>query len=545
MSDEIQSEDQDDHERHIRGMSFSSLSGYTVVWDLCGKQKVVALQYGGGGGPVGGPGPGSGAGGVRRGMSDVAWHPDNVSFHVPTLRRNLTPTPSGNAFNYYLGGRFSTGDYALRNAHATERILQGHERGVLSVSRCPQDSELLISCGKDNRTLVWNPSSGEILGQLPPSNNRPFLTSWNPRNTDIFATANYNGSIARHSIQSTAPTSTTTTAPKAPANPNHVFDPANFADMADAQNLGGSANLERAPKWLKPPVGARFGFGSVLAEVANTGAEDEKKYGKVQIKHVVGESEVVERAKELTKAEEEEGGKKTFVESRAGKETPKDGSEEIAVEAAEDTYSTLLALFDSDPKSALIKLDGYDPSPAALDEALAAVRAKTYQPVVSFAAEATHVPPTCRSEKGLRVPQPSTPKRNMTTRRAKARTYLVDTAGAATESSLFGDETVGAVPGPAVCKFFNTLLSDNNDLPTRPRAVLVPHLSFTGESSASAIIGSRAPSVAGNAPPTPSFPTKSFRIHPKKEDATSPLVTRALITGNLDTAVELYIQAGQ
>jgi hypothetical protein len=30
-------------------------------------------------------------------------------------------------------------------------------------------------------------------------------------------------------------------------------------------------------------------------------------------------------------------------------------------------------------------------------------------------------------------------------------------------------------------------------------------------------------------------------MHPKKEDATSALVTRALITGNFDTAVELCI----
>ncbi|CCO35980.1 Protein transport protein SEC31 [Rhizoctonia solani AG-1 IB] len=443
-------------------LASSSLSGYTVVWDLRGKREVVALQYGGGGGPVGGPGPGSGAGGVRRGMSDVAWHPDNATRLITASEDDSQPVIML---------------WDLRNARAPERILQGHERGVLSVSWCPQDPELLISCGKDNRTLVWNPSSGEILGQLPPSNNWSFLTSWNPHNPDIFATANYDGSIALHSIQSTAPTSTTTTAPKAPANPNDVFDPANFTDTADAQNLGSSVNLERAPKWLKPPVGARFGFGGVLVEVTNTGAEDEKKHGKVQIKHVVGESEVVERAKELIKAEEEEGGMKAFVESRAGKATPKDGSEETAAEAAKDskdTYSTLLALFDSDPKSALIKLVGYDASPAALDEALAAVRAKTYEPVVSFAAEATHVPhspvgeepegaPTEQAEKedddeaseGTDVPGAAPSEVSAFSSDAKQ----VDTASTATEPSLFGDEPVGAAPGPAAGDFFNTLAS--------------------------------------------------------------------------------------
>ncbi|KEP48003.1 protein transporter SEC31 [Rhizoctonia solani 123E] len=514
-------------------LASSSLSGYTVVWDLRGKREVVALQYGSGGGPAGGPGAAQG-GGIRRGMSDVAWHPDNATRLITASEDDSQPVIML---------------WDLRNARAPEKILQGHERGVLSVSWCQQDPELLLSCGKDNRTLIWNPNSGEIVGQLPPSNNWSFLTSWNPRNPDIFATANYDGSIAMHSIQSTSTTSTTSTAPKAPANPNDVFDPANFADTAEAQNLGSSVNLERAPKWLKPPVGARFGFGGVLVEVTNTGEED-KKRGQVQIKQVVGESEVVERAKELIKAEEEEGGMKTFVEARVGK--PKEGEE--APRDAKDTYSTLLALFDSDPKSALIKLVGYDASPAALDEALAAVRAKTYEPVVSFAPEATHVPHSPVGEEsegaqdeegsegtGTDVPGAAPSEVSAFSSDAKQ----VDAASTATEPSLFGDDLVDGAPGPAAGDFFNTLASDNDTIPTRPRAALVPHLSYTGESSAAATIGSRASSVAGDAPPTPSFPAKSFRMHPKKEDATSALVTRALITGNLDTAVELCIQAGR
>ena len=52
----------------------SSTTGYTVVWDLRNKREVVALAYGGAtqGLNI------MGAGG-RKGMSDVAWHPDNVS----------------------------------------------------------------------------------------------------------------------------------------------------------------------------------------------------------------------------------------------------------------------------------------------------------------------------------------------------------------------------------------------------------------------------------------------------------------------------------
>jgi protein transport protein SEC31 len=57
----------------------ASSTGYTVVWDLRGKREVVALAYGGGAGTLAGQvGSGMAVGG-RRGMSDIAWHPDNVS----------------------------------------------------------------------------------------------------------------------------------------------------------------------------------------------------------------------------------------------------------------------------------------------------------------------------------------------------------------------------------------------------------------------------------------------------------------------------------
>lgn len=64
---------------HVQyALAASSSTGYTVVWDLRGKREVAALTYGGGAGTMGGSfGSGMAIGG-RRGMSDVAWHPDNV-----------------------------------------------------------------------------------------------------------------------------------------------------------------------------------------------------------------------------------------------------------------------------------------------------------------------------------------------------------------------------------------------------------------------------------------------------------------------------------
>ena len=54
----------------------------------------------------------------------------------------------------------------LRNARAPEKILTGHEKGVLSLSWCKQDADLLLSCGKDNRVLCWNPQTSEIIGEV-------------------------------------------------------------------------------------------------------------------------------------------------------------------------------------------------------------------------------------------------------------------------------------------------------------------------------------------------------------------------------------------
>ena len=67
-------------------LASSSSTGYTVVWDLRNKREVVALAYGGAGqvGIIGGGG--------RKGMSDVAWHPDNVScVRCATYLTSLTP----------------------------------------------------------------------------------------------------------------------------------------------------------------------------------------------------------------------------------------------------------------------------------------------------------------------------------------------------------------------------------------------------------------------------------------------------------------------
>jgi protein transport protein SEC31 len=41
--------------------------------------------------------------------------------------------------------------------------------GVLGLSWCRMDSNLLLSAGKDNRVLCWNPRDGDIVGEVSSS----------------------------------------------------------------------------------------------------------------------------------------------------------------------------------------------------------------------------------------------------------------------------------------------------------------------------------------------------------------------------------------
>ena len=143
----------------------------------------------------------------------------------------------------------------LRNSNAPERTLQGHDQGILSLSWCQQDSDLLLSCGKDNRTLLWNPQTGERLGEFPEVTNWTFETRFNPHNPALSATASFDGKISIQTLQNTNPT-----ASQAPV----LGDGEDFFTKAQTQPQGASFSLKKAPKWMERPAGASFGFGGKL-----------------------------------------------------------------------------------------------------------------------------------------------------------------------------------------------------------------------------------------------------------------------------------------
>jgi protein transport protein SEC31 len=198
--------------------------GFVTVWDLKTKKASLTLNNN------------------RKAVGAIAWDPNNAT-------KLLTATPDDSSPVILL--------WDLRNSNAPERTLQGHDQGILSLSWCQQDSDLLLSCAKDNRTLCWNPQTGELLGEFPEVTNWTFQTRFNPHNPNLSGTASFDGKIAIQTLQNTNPSASQTT-------PTGPTDGEDFFTKAQTQPQGASFTLRKAPKWLERPVGASFGFGGKL-----------------------------------------------------------------------------------------------------------------------------------------------------------------------------------------------------------------------------------------------------------------------------------------
>ncbi|ENH68404.1 Protein transport protein SEC31 [Fusarium oxysporum f. sp. cubense race 1] len=227
--------------------------GFVTVWDLKTKKASLTLNNN------------------RKAVSSIAWDPNNST-------KLLTATPDDNSPVILL--------WNLRNSNAPEGTLQGHESGILSLSWCQQDADLLLSSGKDNRTIVWNPNTGERYGELPEVTNWTFLTRFNPHNPNLSATASFDGKITVQTLQNTNPDTT-----KAAAEKN--LDDEDFFRAAQDQPQDASWSLAKAPNWFERPVGASFGFGGkIVVFKPNATQPGQKRSSKILITNFSVDSDI-------------------------------------------------------------------------------------------------------------------------------------------------------------------------------------------------------------------------------------------------------------
>jgi len=222
--DEYTSLDWNKKVAHI--LSTGSSGGFVTVWDVKGKKENLTLNNFG-----------------RKSVSSVSWDPD-----VPTRLVTAIPTDQNPLVLVW----------DLRNSNAPEKTLQAHDQGVLSVSWCTHDSDILLSCGKDNRTIAWNPHTGEYLGEFPVVTNWTFQTAFNPSNPNLLATASFDGKIGIQTLQNTGVGIEQT------KSTSQALDGEDFFSKTHVEPQGASFSLKTPPKWLRRRAGVAFGFGGKL-----------------------------------------------------------------------------------------------------------------------------------------------------------------------------------------------------------------------------------------------------------------------------------------
>lgn len=160
------------------------------------------------------------------------------------------------------------------------------------MSWSPFDNSLVLSCGKDNRTLCWHVESGEVLCEIEAGSDPNiwnFDVQWSPRIPAVLSTSSLEGKVSIFALQDVC-------------ERNVVETP-----QADTSGLGLGAAvpqstrtpaLKHTPGWLQRPCGVAFGFGGKLVSFAKS--KDPKNATRnIHLTSVVTEKEILDRSERL------------------------------------------------------------------------------------------------------------------------------------------------------------------------------------------------------------------------------------------------------
>lgn len=266
--------------QHI--LSSAHPSGKAVVWDLRKNEPIIKVSDHSN----------------RMHCSGMAWHPEVATQLVLSSEDDRLPVIQ---------------IWDLRFATSPLSQLEGHARGVLSVSWCQADPELLLSSAKDNRILCWNPSTGEMVYELPIQSQWCFDVQWCPRNPSIFSAATFDGWINIYSVMGgSLEAQQKTQADKISSSFNNldpfgtgqILPPLQVPEQVAQTTL--IPPLKKPPKWIRRPVGVSFAFGGKLVTFGLTkapGQQMQQTYPhQVFISQVTTETEFLLRSRELQMA---------------------------------------------------------------------------------------------------------------------------------------------------------------------------------------------------------------------------------------------------
>lgn len=228
------------------------------------------------------------------------------------------------------------------------QVLRGHDKGILSLSFCPSDPDLVLSSGKDGRTLTWSlsspPDSGPVAEVSAATGlNWTFDAQWCPANPTFVSTSSLDGTLAVHNLQSTntadPASSSSSSAAQAPDPSQLGAD--SFFESAIAANARNTplVSLSVEPRFLRRPSSVAWGFGGRLVRV--------DRLEGVTLERRCTLPEVVERAERLARAErgDEEGGLAKFADERAAEGRLEGEGKEEREGTDDDGWDLLRTLF--------------------------------------------------------------------------------------------------------------------------------------------------------------------------------------------------------
>uniref|UniRef100_A0AAQ5Z8Q8 Protein transport protein Sec31A n=1 Tax=Amphiprion ocellaris TaxID=80972 RepID=A0AAQ5Z8Q8_AMPOC len=266
--------------QHI--LASANPSGKAVVWDLRKNEPIIKISDHSN----------------RMHCSGMLWHPDVATQLVLASEDDRLPVIQM---------------WDLRFATSPLKVLENHTRGILSISWSQADSELLLSSAKDNRILCWNPNTGEVIYELPTTNQWCFDVQWCPRNPALLSTASFDGRITVYSVmggslkaqqQSTADKISSSFDSMDPFGTGQVLPPLQVPQPTMQDTI--VPPLKKPPKWVRRPVGASFAFGGKLITFENPKLppvqSPQSVPRQVFVSQVTTETEFLQRSRELQMA---------------------------------------------------------------------------------------------------------------------------------------------------------------------------------------------------------------------------------------------------
>ncbi|CAH2044333.1 unnamed protein product, partial [Iphiclides podalirius] len=257
--------------QHILGSTFANRC---VVWDLRKNEPIMKLSDAQ----------------SRTRWRSLAWHPSVATQLCIASEDDQVPVVQL---------------WDLRLAASPLVTLEGHQKGVLSLSWCRQDPDLLLSAGKDGRILCWNPNNtqpgGELVMEVSHSDAWVFEASWCPRSPALLASASFEQQVALHALLASPPIETSA------QSQSSMLESFGGADalhalpaVARAPALGRAHQPQpvRAPRWLRRPAAARFAFGGKLVTFEKC-PQEAGSQKLVYISQVVSDPQVATKAAEL------------------------------------------------------------------------------------------------------------------------------------------------------------------------------------------------------------------------------------------------------